>query len=148
MKKILLSLFLTLPITVVADTYNYLNLTSTSTIQSVALKSVKKITFEGTNVVVTSTDGTTTTAALSTLSSITFTDTAVGVRGLRSSGSLQMESGRVVSNGSGQLQLFNSSGQLIRQQYVSGTRSELSLDGLPRGIYIARLGNKTIKVMH
>ncbi len=148
MKKILLSLLLVLPLTAFADSYNYLNLTSSSTVQSVALNTVKRITFEGTNIVVTAVDGTTTTAALSTLSTITFTDTAVGVGSLRSSSDLSVESGRVVAAGNGQLQVFNASGQLVRQQNVSGVRSELSLDGLPRGIYIARMGTKVIKIMH
>lgn len=148
MKKILLSLLLALPLTAAADSYNYLNLTSSSTVQSVALNTVKRITFEGTNIVVTATDGTTTTAALATLSSITFTDTAVGVGALRSNSDLSVESGRVVAGGNGQLQLFNSSGQLVRRQLVSGVRSELSLEGLPHGIYIARMGNKVIKIMH
>ncbi len=148
MKKILLSILLALPLTAAADSYNYLNLTSSSTVQSVALNTVKRITFEGTNIVVTATDGTTTTAALATLSSITFTDTAVGVGALRSNSDLSVESGRVVAGGNGQLQLFNSSGQLVRRQLVSGVRSELSLEGLPHGIYIARMGNKVIKIMH
>lgn len=132
-----------------ADSYNYLNLTSTSTVQSIALKTVKKITFEGTNIVVSATDGTTTTAALSTLSKLTFSDTAVGVRALESaSGKLCIEGGRIVADGQGQLQLFNASGQLVRRQTITSSHSELSLEGLPRGIYIARLGRQTLKILH
>ena len=132
-----------------AETYNYLNLTSSSTIQSVALKTVKKITFEGTNIVVTSTDGTTTIAPLATLTKLTFTGIAVGVNTLQAeSGKLCIEGGRVVADGQGQLQLFNASGQLVRRQTLTRSHSELSLDGLPRGIYIARFGRQTIKILH
>lgn len=149
MKKIFFLLLLALPLTAAAESYNYLNLTSTSTVQSIALKMVKKITFEGTNIVVTATDGTTTAAALSTLSKLTFSDTAVGVRGLESaSGKLCIDGGRIVADGQGQLQLFNASGQLVRRQTITSTHSELSLEGLPRGIYIARLGRQTLKILH
>lgn len=132
-----------------AETYNYLNLTSSSTVQSVALKTVKKITFEGTNIVVTTANGTTTTAPLSNLTKLTFTGIAVGVNALKAeSGKLCIEGGRVVADGQGQLQLFNASGQLVRRQTVTRTHCELSLDGLPRGIYIARFGQKTIKILY
>lgn len=149
MKKFFLSLLLALPLVGMADSYNYLNLTSTSSVQSVALKTVKKITFEGNNIVVTTTDGTTTTAALATLSKLTFTDTAVGVRGIGDeAGRLCIENGRILAGGRGQLQLYNAGGQMVRRQVVAGGRSEINLDGLPHGIYIARLGNQTIKVLH
>lgn len=151
MKKSLLGLALALGFaaTASADTYNYLNLTSSSTVQSVALKTVKRITFEGGNIVVTATDGTTTTAPLSTLTTLTFTDIAVGVNGLQSqSGKFCIEGGRIVADGQGQLQLFNASGQLVRRQDISTSHGELSLDGLPRGIYIARFGRQTIKILH
>lgn len=149
MKKMLFSLLLALPLLANADTYNYLNINSTSTAQSVALKTVKKITFEGTNLVVTATDGTVTTAALATLSNLTFSDIATSVRSTKSqTGQLCIEAGRVVADGNGLLQLYNAGGQLVRSKQVNGIRSELNLDGLPHGIYIARLGNRTIKVLH
>ena len=149
MKHLLFTLLLALPFTAGADTYNYLNITSTSTVQSVALKQVKRITFEGTNLVVTATDGTTTTTPLATLTKLTFSDIGVAVRDLEgTSNKLTMEGGRIVAGGNGQLLLFNSSGQLVRQQYIGGAGDRVSLDGLPRGIYIARLGRQAIKILH
>ena len=151
MKKILLSLVLAagMATTASADTYNYLTLTSGSTVQSVALKTVKKITFEGANLVVTAADGTTTTASLATLSKITFTETADGVGNLKAeTGRLHVEGGRIVADGRGQLQLFNTSGQLVRRQTIEGSHSELNLEGLPRGIYIARFGKQSLKLLY
>ncbi|MCR4995441.1 MAG: T9SS type A sorting domain-containing protein [Bacteroidales bacterium] len=149
MKRLLVSIALLAGIVAAhADSYNYLNLTSSSSIQSVALTSVKKITFENGNAVVTTTDGTTLSAALSTLTSLTFTDTATGVREVNGGKSLQLQSGRIVANGSGWLRVYNTNGQLVRQQQVSSTRAELNLDGLPHGLYIAKLGSQTLKVLH
>lgn len=148
MKKFLLSLLLALPLTVAADTYNYLNITSTESVQSVALKTVKKIIFEGANIKVITTGNQTVEAPLSTLSKITFTDIAVGVKDAAQSDRLCIEHGRIVAQGNGLLLLFNASGQLVRQMPSNDGRHEVSLDGLPRGLYIAKLGNRTVKILH
>ena len=112
-----------------AETYNFLNLISSSTTESVALRKVKRITFEGTNVIVTTTDGSNLTAAFSTLTQLTFTANplGVGVPGLQANpGSLCIQ----------------------RRQTITRTHSELTLDGLPRGIYIARFGQQSLKLLY
>lgn len=149
MKKFLLSLLLALPLTAVADTYNYLNINAGSNIQSVALKTVKRITFSGGNIVVTAADGSETTAALSALTNITFTEIATSVRDINlQPADLQVENGRIVAAGQGVLLLYNARGQVVRQQFVGSNRTELSMEALPHGIYIARLGNRSIKIAH
>lgn len=149
MKKLLLPLFFALAAPAAADTYNYLNLNAGSTIQSVALKTVKRITFSGGNIIVTTADGTETTAALANLTSLTFTEIGTGVRGINAQPTdLQVQNGRIVTAGQGMLLLYNAGGQVVRQQYVSSSRSELSLEALPHGIYVARLGNRSIKIAH
>lgn len=151
MKRILLSFVLLVgtAYATFADTYNYLTLVSTDLECSVALKSIKRITFEGGNLVVTSVDGTETNAALSTLSSITFTVEATAVRGINAHrNDLCIEAGQVVANGTGMLLLYNANGHVVRQEYVDSQRAEISLRDLPRGIYIARLGNQTLKIAH
>lgn len=149
MSRFLLSLLLALPLTAAADTYNYLNITAGSSIQSVALKTVRRITFSNGNIVVTAADGTETTAALSALTNLTFTETATGIRGIGlQPADLCIENGRVVADGKGILLVYNAAGRLVRQQYVDSSRTELSLEGLPHGIYIARLGNRSIKIAH
>jgi len=149
MKKLLLSLALIvgLGLNASADTYNYLTLTSSSVKQSFALKSVKKITFEGTNIVVTMADGTTSSTALSDFDNFAFT-TETAIKTINESGSdLFVEAGRIVANGKGLLLLYNTNGQLVRQQLVNGNRSEIQLYDLPRGIYVAKIGNRTLKVI-
>lgn len=151
MKHFLLGLALALGFSAAAsaETNTYLNLVTTTSTESVALTKVKKITFEGTNIVVTSTDGTTTSTPLSTLTKLTFTGVGAGVNSLQAApGKLCIQGGRIVADGQGQLMLFNASGQLVRRQTVTRTHGELSLLGLPRGIYIARFGNQTVKLLY
>ena len=149
MKKVLLSLLLALPLTAAANTYNYLNITAGSSIQSVALKTVKRITFSNGNIIVTTADGTETTASLAALTNLTFTETATGVRDINlQPADLQVENGRIVAAGQGVLLLYNARGQVVRQQFVGSNRTELSMEALPHGIYIARLGNRSIKIAH
>ena len=111
---------------------------------------MRRITFNGTDMVVTTTDGATENIALSTLSSLSFTASATAIRNLstESCQSLQLQSNRVVVDGKGVLKLYNGSGVLVRQIFVNGSRSELNLEGLPHGIYIARLGNQSLKIAH
>ncbi|MBO4907079.1 MAG: hypothetical protein J5486_08630 [Bacteroidaceae bacterium] len=133
-----------------ADDFNYLTITSFNTESSVALNEVRRITFNGTEMLVTTTDGTTENVALSTLSSLSFTSTATAIRNLNTENcqSLQLQSDRVVVAGKGLLKLYNGSGVLVRQIFVDSSRSELNLEGLPHGIYIARLGTQSLKIAH
>lgn len=150
MKKHLLSLFMALCVTTsaVADSYNYLNIVSSSTIQSVALNAIKKITFDGVNIIVTAVDGTQTTSPLSTLSELTFTQQADAIRGITAAPAvLHLQCGRVVAAGSGMLLVYNAGGKVVLQRTISSTREEVSLDGLPHGLYIAKLGHTTLKIV-
>ena len=56
--------------------------------------------------------------------------------------------GQLVADGQGVLLLFNANGQVVRQQFVSNQRAEMNLNDLPRGLYIAKLGNRTVKILH
>lgn len=152
MKKLILSLALAITTVTVAwaDDFNYLTITSSNTESSVALNSVRRITFNGAEMLVTTVDGATENVALSTLSRLSFTASATAIRNLSTERcqSMQLQADRVVVAGKGILRLYNGSGMLVRQVVVNGDRSELSLDALPRGIYIARLGTQSLKVAH
>lgn len=149
MRKFLFTFLLALPLTVAADSYNFLNINAGTSVQSVALKTVKRITFTGGNIVVTAVDGTTSTASLSALQSLTFTEMATRILDTRQQqGDLQVEKDCIVAAGQGVLLLYNASGQVVRQQIVDSKRTELSLEALPHGIYFARLGNRSIKIVH
>ena len=145
MKKLFMSLVLTFALSAAANAYNYLTIASDAVESSVALTQLKKITFSGTDLVVTTTDGTETRTSLSTLKSLYFSDEPTAVRTVRQDG-LSFRNGRIVANGKGVLSIYNSSGSLVRQQSVSSSRSEVNIATLPAGIYIVRLGNQTIKI--
>ena len=152
MKRLFLSLALIVgaTATMMADTYNYLTITSTNVEKSIALKTVKRITFENDNMVVTTADGTNTKFPLATFTKFSFTEDETAIRsiGAASRANLRLENGKIMGDGKGILLLFNANGQLVRQQTATGTSNELSLTGLPTGLYIARLGNQTLKVIH
>lgn len=145
MRKLLLSLVLCVGLTASAGTYNYLTIATTAVESSVALNQLKKITFEGNNLVVTTTDGTQSSFELATLNRLFFSDEPTAVRTVRQEG-LSYRNGRIVANGQGVLSVYNASGALIRQQAVGSSRSELNIATLPTGIYIVKLGSQTLKI--
>lgn len=134
-----------------AGTYNYLTLVTGATARSVDLQAIKRITFSDGNLVVTLVDESQGVVSLSSLSSIRFTEepTQSGVRSLGGQDvSLRMDGGRLVAEGTGVLTLYNANGQLVRQQNVRAGHGEMSLVALARGIYIARFGNRTLKIAY
>lgn len=145
MKKLFMSLVLAFALSAAANAYNYLTIASDAVESSVALTQLKKITFSGTDLVVTSIDGTETRTSLSTLKSLYFSDEPTAVRTVRQDG-LSFRNGHIVANGQGVLSVYNANGSLVRQQSVSSSRSEVNIATLPAGIYIVRLGNQTIKI--
>lgn len=44
-------------------------------------------------------------------------------------------------------ELYNAGGQLVRRQNVGGSGSQLSLSGLPSGVYILKIGSTTYKIL-
>ena len=152
MKRILLSLTLLATLgTVWAGNYNYLTLATGATAQSVVLRSVKRLSFEGTNLIVTMADGSTTATPLTSLTAISFTEEASesGVRSLAAqSGTLRLDDGRIVVEGNGILTLYGAGGQIVRQMAVRSGHGEMNLTSLARGIYLARFGNTTLKLAH
>lgn len=147
MKRLFIILMAAVPTLASADSYNYLNIVG-STAQSVARTAVKRITFEGGNIVVATTSGTTLTAPLSTLTQLTFSDTALGVGSVGDQQPLALQGESLVVAGHGTLQVYNAGGQLMRQLRVDSTRGELNVSDLPRGIYLARFGRQTLKFIH
>ena len=146
MKKLFMSLVLAFALSAAANAYNYLTIASDAVESSVALTQLEKITFSGTDLVVTSIDGTETRTSLSTLKSLYFSDEPTAVRTVRQDG-LSFRNGHIVANGQGVLSVYNANGSLVRQQSVSSSRSEVNIATLPAGIYIVRLGNQTIKIV-
>ena len=145
MKQLFMSFVLAFALCTSASAYNYLTIASDAVESSVALNQLKKITFSGNELVVTSVDGTETRTDLATLKRLFFSDEPTAVRTVRQD-ALTFRNGHIVANGRGVLSVYNAGGALIRQQTVNSSRAEMNIATLPAGIYIVRLGNQTIKI--
>lgn len=140
MKRIIFTLSLLVgALAVQADDFNYLTLTQNDdTSVATVLRKTRRITFEGDNIVVTTTDGTLT-RSLSMLRQISFTEDApVGVRSVSGTWAPQ----RIV--------IYSASGVVVRQIDSTDARQEVVnryLNALPAGIYIIKEGTQTRKML-
>ena len=140
MKRIFFTLSLLVgALAVQADDFNYLTLTQNDdTSVATVLRKTRRITFDGDNIVVTTTDGTLT-RSLSMLRQISFTEDApVGVRSVSGTWAPQ----RIV--------IYSASGVVVRQIDSTDARQEVVnryLNALPAGIYIIKEGTQTRKML-
>ena len=128
------------------DEYNYLTVTSTGSEQSISLPTVQKITFSGSNAVVTTIDGHTNTYPLDELQKLTFTAHPPAITALPTQEKNLVCKGKTLSvTGSGMLYIYNAAGVLVQMAQVKdGAR--ISLESLPKGVYVASMGEQTIKI--
>ena len=150
MRRLLLSLGLATACaaSALATSYNYLTLVTTTTSKDFALTNVRRITFENNQLVVTTIDGTATATDLASLSAISFTETATAIRSANAlSNQLRLQDGQIEAEGQGMLLVYTTNGQLVLQQPIRGIRTQVNLGFLPRGIYIAKLGQQTLKLI-
>ena len=61
---------------------------------------------------------------------------------------LRMENGEIMARGEGTLCIYDLSGHLLRHFQLTGSIQAFTLAGMPRGVYIIRNGNRTLKVRH
>ena len=148
MKRLLLTLAIAAAISgkAVAEDYTYLSVVTDCCTDNIARTSVRKLTFEAGNLVVTKADGTNVNYGLSVLKKISFTSIpdAVTAPGA-STDELNLQRNLLVASGTGILLIYDAQGRVVRQEAISSRRSELNISDLSRGMYIARLGNKTLK---
>ena len=144
-KNILAALLLMVSTNMMADEYNYLTLTCSGTEQSISLPIVQRITFEEGYLVVTTAEGKHS-YPISALDKITFTETATAIEALPEQlENLNYKDGTLSIKGDGMLRVYNASGALVSIANVK-EGANVSLGSLPAGVYIVRMGNKTIKV--
>lgn len=142
-KSILAALLLMVCTSMMAD--KYLTITSNGTNQSIPLPLVQKITFEEGYVVVSTSQGTHS-YPISILDKMTFTETGDAINALpEEAENLTYKDGTLAIKGDGMLRVYNTSGALVSIANVK-EGANVSLDGLPSGVYIVRMGNKVIKV--
>lgn len=128
-----------------ADDYKYLTVATSNAEESIELATIQKITFEGTNVVVTTSAGQAT-FPQSEMQKMFFSTTATAIEAMpQQSESLKVNKGILNVKGNGMLHIYGSNGALQRMAKVEG-EAKISLNNLPKGVYIISMGNQTIKV--
>ena len=128
-----------------ADNFQYLTVSYGGAEQNISLPLVKKIYFENDYVVVTTTEGTHS-YPISVLEKITFTESPTAIEALPEQlENLTYKNGTLAIKGDGVLRVYSSNGALVSVAYVK-EGANISLAKLPAGVYIVRMGDKTIKV--
>lgn len=123
----------------------YLTITYSGSEQNIALPIVQKITFENGYVVVTTAEGIHS-YPISVLDKMTFTESADAIKALpEQAENLTYKDGTLAIKGDGMLRIYNTAGALVSIANVK-EGANISLDNLPSGVYVVRMGNKVIKV--
>lgn len=139
MRKFLLSLVLTTAVGLQAsaDSYNYLTLNVSGQVPyGYALKTVKKITFDGERMIVTTSKGEQPSVALAALQTITFDESMpVGVQRIHDDGQRAP------------IYIYNVNGQMVRHFDGTSEQGQLNLSGLPQGLYIVKQGTEIRKML-
>lgn len=144
-KNLLAALLLMACTTMLADNFKYLTISYNGTEQNISLPIVQKITFQDGYVVVTTSEGNHS-YPISVMERITFTESADAIKALpEQTEEMTYENGTLAIKGNGLMRVYNTSGALISVANIK-EGANISLDGLPTGIYIVRLGDKAIKI--
>lgn len=146
-KPIIASLLLIASLPVLADDYHYLTVAHASVEQSIELASIQKITFDtqAGHAIVTTTEGQVR-FPLSEMEKMFFSATATAIKALPAkSQNLSYAKGKLKVDAEGMLYIYAANGQAVRMAKLQGETS-ISLDNLPQGTYIVKIGNQTIKI--
>lgn len=131
-----------------ADDYAYLTIGYNSIEQSIELATIQKITFDTSseNMVVTTSTGNEITFPLTQMEKMFFSATATAIESLpEKSKNLSVSGGVLRANGNDMLYIYGSNGMLQQMTKVKGSVA-VSLQTLPKGVYIVRMGDQTIKI--
>ena len=144
-KNLFAALLLMACTTMQADNYKYLTISYSGVEQSISLPIVQKITFEDGYVVVTTSEGNYS-YPISVMERITFTESADAIKALpEQTEEMTYENGTLAIKGNGLMSVYNTSGALISVANIKED-ANISLDKLPTGVYIVRMGDKAIKI--
>ena len=144
-KTFLAALLLMASTSMMADNFQYLTLTYDNHEQNISLPIVQRISFEEDYVVVTTTEGTHR-YPITLLEKITFTESATAIEALPEQlENLTYKNGTLAIKGDGLLRVYSANGALVSVANVK-EGANISLDKLPAGVYVVRMGDKTIKV--
>jgi len=144
-RNLLAALLLLACTSMLADNFKYLTISYNGTEQNISLPIVQKITFQNGYVVVTTTEGENS-YPISVMERITFTESADAIKALpEQAEDLTYENGTLAIKGNGLMRVYNTSGALVSIANIK-EGANISLDGLPTGVYIVRMGDKAIKI--
>lgn len=144
-KSILAALLLMASASMMAETYNYLTLSCNGSEESVALPIVQKITFEEGYMVVTTTEGKHS-YPIANVEKIRFTETATAIDALpEEAKDMTYKNGTLSIKGDGMMRVYNTAGALVSIAYVKDG-ANINLGKLPTGVYVVKMGEKTIKI--
>ena len=144
-KLFLAAMLLMVGANVMADEYQYLTITYSDTERSIYLPIIQKISFADDYVVVTTTEGVHK-YPISLLDKITFTENATAIKDLpEQAKDLTFKDGTLAVKGNGLLRIYGANGALISIANVK-EGANINLGNFPAGVYIVRMGDKTIKV--
>lgn len=145
MKKLLVTaLILGSSTNVMADDYKYLTAKYNNEEKSIELASIRKITFEAGDVVVYTSEGQVK-FPLSEMEKMFFSEAPTVIESMPMETASMKVSGGVLSvSGNGLLRIYSGNGQLQQMAKVDGS-SRISLQNLPKGVYIISIGNQSIK---
>lgn len=146
-KMILTGIILACGLTAMADDYQYLTVAHADVEQSIELAAIQKITFDtkAGNVVVTTTEGTVN-FPITEMEKMFFSATPTAIKAMPlQSNDLKMENGELNVEGNGMLRIYSSNGTLQRMASVK-KGDKVSLENLPKGLYIINMGKQSIKV--
>ena len=127
----------------------YLWLTNTAgDEESWALSDVRKITFNGTDVVITTTDGTSKTFAMDEISKMNFHTQATAINDLKADAPVQFDGCilQVSAPNGATVAVYTATGSLATKTVVDGS-GQVSLSDLPKGVYMVKIGNNITKVL-
>lgn len=145
-KQIFTGILWALSLCASADDYAYLTARTTSAEESFTLAEVKKITFTATSAVLSTTKGDMV-YPLTDFSRFYFSASPTDVRDVKAeSSSLRYQSGVLEVKGTGLLRVYSDNGRLLHVANVKGSAS-ISLESLPKGLYLISLDEETIKVV-
>lgn len=151
MKKILaLSLLFAVAIMAKADDYGYMELCQNGNDKTIVEAKGLTITFSGGYLIATESSGTETRLPLSGMSSMRFTsDKADGIKTVgAASGTVMADGGSLVltvAEGT-RYAVASLSGMAIAQGNATGTAKETIACGLAPGLYIVKIGEKSLKI--
>ena len=145
MKKIFLAAFAALfSLTCLADDY-YLNVIANAT-DSYATASLKKITFENGNVVVTTSNGASTSYAISSISQMYFSSTSAGIGSISTDSNIAWDGTTLSLNGlQGKVQVYQPSGALVVSESADAER--INLSRLSKGVYVVNVNGQSFKIV-